>query len=82
MNLLVPSDTVRRCPYKGIASYFSTKNAKQAGRDLVWAYHDPLPEVAPIKGLLCFFNERVDLEIDGELQRRPITRFSLRREER
>lgn len=76
MDRLVPSETITRCPYKGIASYFSTKNAEQAGRDLVWVYLDPLSEVAAIKGLLCFFNERVDLEIDDELQQRPITRFS------
>ena len=76
MDLLVPSETTTRCPYKGIASYFSTKSGGPQGHDLVWAYLDPLPEVAAIRGLLCFFNERVDLEIDGEAQKRPVTRFS------
>ena len=41
------------------------------GEDLIWYYADPLPEVGRIKGLLCFFNERVDIELDGELQERP-----------
>jgi uncharacterized protein (DUF427 family) len=61
---LEPSDTVTRCPYKGTAAYYSTNGAK----DIVWYYADPLPEVGRIKDLLCFFNERVDLELDGELQ--------------
>lgn len=76
MDLLTPSETTTRCPYKGVASYYSTKDGREGGRDLVWTYSDPLPEVAPIRGLLCFFDERVDVEIDGELQERPITRFS------
>ncbi len=69
---LQPSATVTRCPYKGTAAYYSA-----AGRDdLVWYYADPLPEVGRIKGLLCFFNEKVDIELDGELQERPETPWS------
>jgi uncharacterized protein (DUF427 family) len=81
MDLLVASETVTRCPYKGAASYFSTRSPMPAGRDVVWTYLDPLPEVGPIKGLLCFYNERVDLEVDGELEKRPTTRFSPRVDE-
>jgi uncharacterized protein (DUF427 family) len=69
---LEPSDTVTRCPYKGTAGYYSVNGSE----DLVWCYADPLPEVGRIKGLLCFFNERVDLELDGELQERPETPWS------
>ncbi len=69
---LDPSDTVTRCPYKGTAGYYSVAGVK----DLVWHYEEPRPEVAGIKGLLCFFNERVDIELDGELQERPETPFS------
>ena len=29
-----------------------------------------------IAGLVCFYNERVDLLVDGELQARPRTKFS------
>jgi uncharacterized protein (DUF427 family) len=64
---LEPSDTITRCPYKGLASYYSVNG----GEDLIWFYPDPLPEASRIKDLLCFFNERVDLELDGELQERP-----------
>jgi uncharacterized protein (DUF427 family) len=66
---LEPSDTVTRCPYKGAASYYSVAGAD--GKDLVWCYDEPLAEVGRIKGMLCFFNERVDIELDGELQERP-----------
>lgn len=69
---LEPSETVTRCPYKGTASYRSANGV----RDLVWCYEDPLPEVGRIKGLLCFFNERVDIELDGEPQERPETPWS------
>jgi uncharacterized protein (DUF427 family) len=69
---LAPSDKVTRCPYKGTAGYYSVNGSK----DLVWYYADPLPEAGRIKGLLCFFNEHVDLELDGELQERPETPWS------
>ena len=66
---LEPTDTITRCPYKGTAGYYSV--GVPGGEDLIWYYADPLPEVGRIKGLLCFFNERVDIELDGELQERP-----------
>jgi uncharacterized protein (DUF427 family) len=66
---LEPSSRTSICPYKGQASYYSV--ACQGGKDLVWCYAEPLPEATPIRGLLCFYNEKVDLELDGELQERP-----------
>jgi uncharacterized protein (DUF427 family) len=71
---LEPTDTVTRCPYKGMARYYSAGGVK----DLIWHYDDPLPEAGRIKGLLCFFDEKVDLELDGELQERPETPWSQR----
>lgn len=59
---LEPSETVTRCPYKGLASYYSVRGE----RDLVWYYPEPFAEVGRIAGLVCFFNERVDLSLDGE----------------
>ncbi len=79
---LQPSDTVTRCPYKGTASYFSVNpgggngQAGAEGKDLIWYYTHPLPEVGRIAGLLCFFNEKVDIELDGELQERPESPWS------
>jgi uncharacterized protein (DUF427 family) len=74
---LEASETVTHCPYKGAASYHSIKLAgDEPGTDLVWYYDDPLPEVGRIAGRLCFFNERVDIELDGELQERPDSPWS------
>jgi uncharacterized protein (DUF427 family) len=69
---LEASETVTRCPYKGTASYYSVPG----GDDLVWLYPEPLAEVGRIAGLLAFFNERVDIELDGEPQERPESPWS------
>ena len=45
-------------------------------RDIVWMYRSPLPESQKIAGLACFYNEKVDLYLDGERQERPRTNFS------
>jgi len=74
---LEPSDTVTGCPYKGEAGYYSVRLPGGAvEKDLVWYYEEPFDEVRRIAGLLCFFNERVDLELDGELQERPASPWS------
>jgi uncharacterized protein (DUF427 family) len=76
---LLPSETVTRCPYKGAASYHSVKlSGGGEGTDLVWYYKTPLAEVGRIAGLVCFFNEKVDIELDGELQERPESPWSRR----
>jgi len=73
-----PSDTVTHCPYKGAASYYSVKLSEGdgVGVDLVWYYEEPLPEVGRVAGLLCFFNEKVDIELDAEPQQRPASPWS------
>jgi uncharacterized protein (DUF427 family) len=77
MDLLLSSDTVTRCPYKGEASYYTVQAGEKQYVDLVWYYRYPLPEVGKIENLLCFYNERVDaLYVDGELQTPPETRWS------
>jgi uncharacterized protein (DUF427 family) len=74
---LVPSETVARCPYKGLASYHSVVlGSGETVRDLVWTYERPLAETVRIAGRLCFLNERVDIELDGELQERPESPWS------
>jgi uncharacterized protein (DUF427 family) len=44
--------------------------------DLVWTYRDPQHDATPVADHLCFFNERVDLEVDGERMERPRTQWS------
>jgi uncharacterized protein (DUF427 family) len=74
---LEPTDTVTRCPYKGQASYFSVKlDGGETVKDLIWFYEAPIAEAVRIEGLLCFFSERVDIELDGELQAQPESPWS------
>ena len=73
MDLLEPSATTTRCPYKGLASYWSVRIGDTVKQDVAWTYREPILENPKIKELICFFNERVDLYVDGELQARPQT---------
>lgn len=77
MDLLVPSDTHSRCPYKGVASYWSANVNGQTFTDVVWTYPVPIPECPKIEQLLCFFNERVEaIYVDGEPQQKPVTKWT------
>jgi uncharacterized protein (DUF427 family) len=76
MDLLIPTDTVSHCPYKGQAEYWSVPVGGAVRRDLAWSYRTPLPESQKIAGLIAFYNEKVDIYVDGVLQERPHTKFS------
>ncbi len=76
MDLLRPSNTVTHCPYKGDATYWSLEVGGRIHEDLVWTYRTPLPECIKIAGLVCFYNEKVDLRLDGTVVDRPRTHFS------
>lgn len=64
-NLFVASDLVTRCPYKGTARYWSVAIGSKMIPDLAWSYPEPIPENPKIRDLVCFFNERVTLIVDG-----------------
>jgi uncharacterized protein (DUF427 family) len=71
LDLLTPTTGITRCPYKGSATYWSLGDHV----DLAWCYRTPLPESQKIAGLICFYNERVELVVDGVVQDRPPSRF-------
>lgn len=73
---LVASAKRTTCAYKGHASYFSPVVFEREIPDLAWTYEHPLREANEITGLIAFFNERVDVVVDGELNERPITPWS------
>ncbi|GAA5048573.1 DUF427 domain-containing protein [Nocardia callitridis] len=75
-DLLRPSDSHSGCPYKGTADYWNVRIGDTEYADYVWGYRTPLPESAKVAGLVCFYNEKVDIYVDGELQDRPRTPFS------
>jgi uncharacterized protein (DUF427 family) len=70
LDLLRPSQTQTRCPYKGTAGYWSVEVNGTRHEDLIWTYQTPLPESQKIAGLACFYTEKVDLYLDGALQQR------------
>jgi uncharacterized protein (DUF427 family) len=76
MDLLRPSPAETHCPYKGTARYWSVDTGRTVHEDIVWIYRSPLPESQKITGLACFYDEKVDVYLDGELQERPVTHFS------
>jgi uncharacterized protein (DUF427 family) len=64
------------CPYKGIAdSYWSVPGQPDAA-DVAWAYSAPLPAVGKVAGMVAFYNELVDITVDGVPQPRPTSPFS------
>jgi uncharacterized protein (DUF427 family) len=72
---LVPSNTVTACPYKGrTTGYWSVELAGNAHPDLAWTYDFPTAALLPIAGLIAFYNEKVDITLDGQrLSARPPT---------
>ena len=76
MELLTETDTLTSCPYKGDAGYWTLTVNGETYEDIVWSYKHPVHESAKIAGLLSFYNEKVDIYVDGELQERPKTPFS------
>jgi uncharacterized protein (DUF427 family) len=77
MDLLEATDQTSRCPYKGIASYWTVSVGEKTLKNVAWSYANPIPENPKIKDLLCFYNERVDLYVDSELQARPLTPWTV-----
>jgi uncharacterized protein (DUF427 family) len=75
LDLLEESPKRTVCPYKGQASYWSYPDSAE-GRNLAWSYDRRYLDAAQIHGLISFFNERVDLTVDGVLQPRPVTPWS------
>ncbi len=76
MELLAPTEKHTRCPYKGLASYYSVTVGDKVYQDLVWCYPYPIPECPKIENLVCFFNETVDIYVDDELEAKPKTPWS------
>jgi uncharacterized protein (DUF427 family) len=65
------------CAYKGEAAYKSVQMPDgTVQEDLVWFYPDPLNDAAPVRDLLAFYDEKVDVLVDGVRRRRPHTEWS------
>ncbi|MEX2551944.1 MAG: DUF427 domain-containing protein, partial [Actinomycetota bacterium] len=73
LDVLIPSPTVSTCPYKGHATqYWSAGEVA----DLAWCYPAPFLECASIANLIAFFQERVEVYVDGVLMQKAVTPWS------
>ncbi len=75
-DVLRSTSTESVCPFKGQASYWSVEAGGETHDDLVWSYESPIPEAEGITGLFSFYNERVDVVVDGEKLPRPESPYS------
>ena len=75
LDLMEESPKLTVCPYKGQASYWSYPGSDQ-GRNVAWSYDRRFRDAAQIHSLVSFFNERVDITVDGVRQERPVTPWS------
>ncbi len=73
---LTQTETATSCPYKGTARYWSVDTAGKTHDDVVWGYDTPLRESQEIAGFVAFYNEKLDIYVDGELEEKPKTQFS------
>lgn len=71
-DLLVPSDTVTSCPYKGTTSrYFSVRTDEGLIEDAVWVYDDPRPEAQGLAGLLAVYDDKLSVRSEVDRFARP-----------
>jgi uncharacterized protein (DUF427 family) len=70
------SDLQTGCPYKGTAEYWSLREPGTVPPNIAWSYPDPIPAVGVIAGHIAFYNEVVDITVDGERLERPVSVFS------
>lgn len=65
---LTKSETTSKCPYKGLAQYYNVVIDGKEYKDVVWWYEYPTTESAAVQGLVSFYNEKVDVYVDGVLE--------------
>ena len=67
LSVLRRTDTRTACPYKGETSdYWTAEVPGRVEQDVAWSYRQPFAALAPIAGLVAFYNDRVDLTVDGQ----------------
>ena len=63
-DLLHRSATSTYCNYKGHATYWNANVGGAVAADVAWSYEEPLPESLPIRGMLSFDPQRVDMRAE------------------
>jgi uncharacterized protein (DUF427 family) len=77
-GVLEPHAATTHCSWKGDASYWDVVTDTGRVPAAAWTYRDPLAEGEPIRDLVCFFQERpeIEVEVDGAPTEAPSTRWS------
>jgi len=73
---LEPSELRTVCAYKGVARYWDARLEDRVVRGIAWSYEEPLHDAVPVRDLVAFFTERLDLVLDGVAVERPVTPWS------
>lgn len=76
LDVLEPTTNRSACPYKGFAEEYWSLPGAPDGDNLAWSYAAPFPAVARIAERIAFYNELVDITLDGVRQGRPRSVFS------
>lgn len=56
-DLLRPSATTTRCPWKGEASYYSLEADGRRSEDAVWYYPEPSPRAEMVRDRVAFWKD-------------------------
>lgn len=78
LDLLEPTANRSACPYKGFAEEYWSLPGAPDGDNVAWSYAAPFPAVAKIAGRVAFYNEVVDIAVDGVRLQRAVSPFSRR----
>jgi uncharacterized protein (DUF427 family) len=65
---LRPTELETVCAYKGFANYWTVRAGDDAHVNLAWTYREPLHDAAAVADHVAFFNERVEIEVDAEVE--------------
>lgn len=76
MDYLEATDLHTDCPYKGVASYWNIIVDGNIRENVVWGYPDPIDESPRLRGTVAFYNEKLDIYVDGDLEEKPRTVFA------
>jgi uncharacterized protein (DUF427 family) len=76
-DLLERSETITQCAYKGQPVHWSARLDGTLHEDVAWSYDDDVRrEAEDVRGRIAFYDERVDVDVDGVRQERPVTPWS------
>lgn len=76
LDLLTATKNRSVCPYKGFANSYWTYPGPPEIRNVAWSYAEPFRAVDKIADRISFYNELVDIAVDGEPLERPRSEFS------